>query len=108
MVVIQCPHCYKDVELESGVSGLFDCPYCNNEFEYEPKQTKIQNYTSAEPKLSKSAKNWPGFVNFLSLFLYFDLVISIKQLVITMIQELNVRDGIVVQEGEILFSIPSI
>jgi len=31
MAVIQCPHCEQDIELEDGVSGLFDCPYCDNE-----------------------------------------------------------------------------
>jgi len=34
MAVIQCPHCGKDIELEDGVSGLFDCPYCDNEFPF--------------------------------------------------------------------------
>ena len=34
MVVIQCPNCGKDVELEDGASGLFDCPYCSEVFEY--------------------------------------------------------------------------
>ena len=34
MAVIQCPHCGEDIELEDGVSGLFDCPYCDNEFEF--------------------------------------------------------------------------
>jgi len=32
MVVIQCPHCGGDVELEDGASGLFECPYCNKDF----------------------------------------------------------------------------
>ena len=35
MVVIQCPHCREDVELEDGVFGLFSCPYCDEEFDYE-------------------------------------------------------------------------
>ena len=34
MAVIQCPHCGGDIELEDGVSGLFDCPYCDNEFPF--------------------------------------------------------------------------
>ena len=38
MVVIQCPHCAKSVELESGAFGLFDCPYCDEEFEYGSKR----------------------------------------------------------------------
>jgi uncharacterized Zn-finger protein len=35
MVEIQCPHCEKDIELEDGLSGMFDCPYCNNGFIWE-------------------------------------------------------------------------
>ena len=34
MVVIQCPHCSLEVELDDGVSGLFDCPHCGEEFEW--------------------------------------------------------------------------
>ena len=34
MVVIQCPHCGDNIELEDGTSGLFDCPYCDNEFPF--------------------------------------------------------------------------
>ncbi len=35
MVEVQCPHCSKNVELEHGDSGVFNCPYCDGEFEYE-------------------------------------------------------------------------
>ena len=38
MVVIQCPHCREDVELEDGVFGLFACPYCDEEFDYDRGQ----------------------------------------------------------------------
>jgi len=41
MVLIQCPHCGKNVELEDGSSGLFDCPYCKNEFEFEGEAKTI-------------------------------------------------------------------
>ena len=41
MVVIQCPHCGEDVELEDGASGLFVCPYFKNEFEYEGEAKTI-------------------------------------------------------------------
>ena len=34
MAVIQCPHCSLEVELEDGVSGLFDCPHCGEEFQW--------------------------------------------------------------------------
>ena len=35
MVEIPCPHCYKGIELEDGVFGLFDCPHCDEEFTWE-------------------------------------------------------------------------
>tara|TARA_B110000196_G_C21003725_1_gene594265 strand:+ start:85 stop:480 length:396 start_codon:yes stop_codon:yes gene_type:complete len=41
MAVIQCPHCGKNVELEDGSLGLFDCPYCKNEFEFEGEAKTI-------------------------------------------------------------------
>ena len=34
MVVIQCPHCSLEVELDDGESGLFDCPHCGEEFQW--------------------------------------------------------------------------
>jgi len=34
VVEIQCPHCECDIELESGVSGTFDCPHCDEEFSW--------------------------------------------------------------------------
>ena len=34
MVVIQCPHCNLEVELDDGESGLFDCPHCGKEFQW--------------------------------------------------------------------------
>ncbi|HIF46678.1 MAG TPA: hypothetical protein EYQ73_07820 [Candidatus Poseidoniales archaeon] len=34
MVGIQCPHCEKAIELEDGAFGLFDCPYCDEEFSW--------------------------------------------------------------------------
>tara|TARA_B100001564_G_scaffold330223_1_gene315291 strand:+ start:77 stop:340 length:264 start_codon:yes stop_codon:yes gene_type:complete len=46
MAEIQCPHCDKNIELEDGLSGIFDCPYCHNEFIWgNEKQTKqISNH----------------------------------------------------------------
>ena len=45
MVEIQCPHCDKNIELEDGISGMFDCPYCQNEFTWgnEGKTKQISN-----------------------------------------------------------------
>ena len=41
MVVVQCPHCVEDIELEDGSFGLFECPYCGGEFEYESEYEPI-------------------------------------------------------------------
>lgn len=35
MVTIQCPHCEKDIEVEDGLVGLFDCPFCEQQFSWE-------------------------------------------------------------------------
>ena len=34
MVIIQCPHCSLEVELDDEVSGLFDCPHCGEDFSF--------------------------------------------------------------------------
>ncbi|RJV00886.1 MAG: hypothetical protein DWC06_04250 [Candidatus Poseidoniales archaeon] len=40
MVELQCPHCEKDIELDQGAFGLFDCPYCKEEFSWRSPSTK--------------------------------------------------------------------
>ena len=53
MVEIQCPHCGKNIELDEGLSGMFDCPYCHNEFIWENekkiKQISNQHINHHEP-----------------------------------------------------------
>ena len=53
MVEIQCPHCVEIIELEDGLSGTFDCPYCNNEFIWgdnkKTKQISNQHISQYEP-----------------------------------------------------------
>lgn len=46
MAKIQCPHCDKEIAIESGDYGTFDCPYCQSEFNYSavgkyPKPTAM-------------------------------------------------------------------
>ena len=43
MVVVQYPHCVEEIELEDGSFGLFECPYCGGEFEYEFEEIKLKN-----------------------------------------------------------------
>lgn len=42
MVVIQCPHCSMEVELDGGASGLFDCPHCGEEFQWGKMDAEIE------------------------------------------------------------------
>ena len=34
MVLIECPHCAEGVELDGAAFGLFECPFCEEEFEW--------------------------------------------------------------------------
>lgn len=43
MVGIQCPHCSLEVELDNGISGLFDCPHCGEEFEWGEMDEEIDH-----------------------------------------------------------------
>ena len=53
MVIIQCSHCGDDIELEDGASGLFDCPYCDNEFSFgDDKYTALPLYSRLQLFLS--------------------------------------------------------
>jgi hypothetical protein len=41
MVEVECPSCTKTVDLGSDSSGTYECPYCDEDFEYE---SKIKNH----------------------------------------------------------------
>lgn len=36
MVLLQCPLCTNEVELDDKAVGLFSCPHCSGEFEWGP------------------------------------------------------------------------
>ena len=46
MTVTKCPHCSLEVELDDGVTGLFDCPHCGEEFQWG-KMDKETDWTQA-------------------------------------------------------------
>ena len=35
MVEVECPFCTETIDLGSDSTGAYECPYCNQEFEYE-------------------------------------------------------------------------
>ncbi|MFB1005841.1 MAG: hypothetical protein QMC59_05095 [Candidatus Poseidoniaceae archaeon] len=39
MVEIKCPHCDEAIELDDGDLGLFECPLCQEDFEWNPQMT---------------------------------------------------------------------
>ena len=52
MVVIECPHCEEHIELDDDASGLFECPFCEGEFEWgmddvEEKNSSIDLFSSS-------------------------------------------------------------
>lgn len=34
MVVIECPHCDEEVEMDDDSFGIFECPHCEMEYEW--------------------------------------------------------------------------
>ncbi len=56
MVVIQCPHCGKNVELEDGASGLFDCPQCEQDFSYGNDDTALPPFRHSQLFMSRGMK----------------------------------------------------
>ena len=34
MVEILCPHCVEEIQLDDDASGVFACPHCDGEFEW--------------------------------------------------------------------------
>ena len=38
MVELECPLCTETVDLGSDTHGTYECPHCNEDFEYKPTQ----------------------------------------------------------------------
>ena len=45
MVVIECPHCEEHIELDDDASGMFECPFCEGEFEWGESDTLVRTST---------------------------------------------------------------
>ena len=80
MVVIQCPHCEQDIELEDGVSGLFDCPHCGNGFSFGDNELVAPNlFGRSQLFMSRGMKiglaiNAIGVITFMG-FAIFEMVV---------------------------------
>jgi len=46
MIEIECPHCNGDIELDDDDSGLFNCPYCDQEFLWGQESQIMDDNTS--------------------------------------------------------------
>jgi hypothetical protein len=50
MVVIQCPHCEGEIELDDDAFGEFQCPHCEGEFEWgEKPKARVKESVYSEP-----------------------------------------------------------
>jgi uncharacterized Zn finger protein (UPF0148 family) len=66
MVVIECPHCNEDLEMDDGAHGLFECPYCKNEYQWgeaprmkKKRKLKTHSKVSTNSKITNTKKNKP-------------------------------------------------
>ncbi|MBJ62765.1 MAG: hypothetical protein CMB57_05860 [Euryarchaeota archaeon] len=50
MVVIECPHCDEEIEMDDDAYGLFACPYCEGEYEWGEAPKKRSRTTSRQTK----------------------------------------------------------
>ena len=51
MVEVECPSCSETVDLGSDTTGAYECPYCNEDFEYDtpsPRQNHRQIISEIE------------------------------------------------------------
>jgi hypothetical protein len=74
MVVVQCPHCFENVELEQGAFGSFTCPHCDEEFEYESDTNSSPVNLKIKSGLNVTSKVGLGLLFFSILMLIFGLV----------------------------------
>ena len=58
MVVIECPHCNEDLEMDDGAHGLFECPYCQNEYQWgeAPRMKRKKRKLNTDSKVSTKSK----------------------------------------------------
>ena len=55
MVVIECPHCDEEIEMDDDAYGLFACPYCEGEYEWG-ETPKKRSRTSSKYKSKSSVQ----------------------------------------------------
>tara|TARA_A200000159_G_C6988307_1_gene200529 strand:+ start:75 stop:440 length:366 start_codon:yes stop_codon:yes gene_type:complete len=58
MVVIQCPHCSLEVELDNEASGLFDCPHCGKKFEFDAVEHILENAILGRNRIQGSLERY--------------------------------------------------
>ena len=51
-MLVECPHCSEDLEIELGQGSLFECPLCSLEFEFEPNPAIDADYSEHFWKLA--------------------------------------------------------
>jgi len=76
MVVISCPHCSGELELDDDASGDFECPHCAGEFAWEQPKEVVYNI----PEDSRFVKNMLKLNAFLIGFTIFAIILIVAAL----------------------------
>jgi ribosomal protein L37AE/L43A len=79
MVVIQCPHCSLEVELDYGESGLFDCPHCGEEFQWGEIDEEIDHKkpTGSDSAMSRVPRYFGIVFVMGAVLLFFPVLIAL-------------------------------
>ena len=74
MVEIQCPHCVEIIDLEEGLFGLFECPFCEKEFEWSPERSPSNEelFNTKDFLIGLFAPSTPSIIGLLYSFVFTD------------------------------------
>tara|TARA_B100000609_G_C17088970_1_gene368229 strand:- start:237 stop:629 length:393 start_codon:yes stop_codon:yes gene_type:complete len=70
MVEIQCPHCIEIIDIEDALFGLFECPICGREFEWnnEAISTNEELFNSSDFLIGLCAPALPSSIGIFYAF----------------------------------------
>ena len=61
MVEVECPYCTETVDLGSNAKGIYECPHCHEDFEYESSLEDYRRVIKANMGVEKVTKPFAGY-----------------------------------------------
>ena len=61
MVEVECPQCTSTVDLGSNTTGIYECPHCHEDFEYESSLEDYRRGIKANMGVVKVTKPFGGY-----------------------------------------------